>query len=199
MSREFSGCGIWLVLGLVVVGAVGWALYEVNKEIDKVARDFPEAERRFSLPVTKVDVEKVIREGLKEKTGRVPDTISVQPEGDGKYSGTALFGVEMWDVSATVTKSGIEWKGRSRNPAAMIEGEVVEKEVRRQMRERTGQDVRSLTLTKQADGLYKGSGVLNGVRQNITVKVVNTSVEVVPGQPKLPGQQIECEWEPAEK
>jgi hypothetical protein len=85
-------------LGLLVGGGV-----IVYKAIDEVST--PEVTR----------VENVVRDGLKEKTGRVPDKVSLREQG-GKYTGTASFGAETWDVTATVGSSEVKWEARERVP-----------------------------------------------------------------------------------
>jgi len=124
-------------------------------------------------------VEQIVRDGIKEKTGRTAENLILRGQASGKYIGTASVGSDTWDVTATVEKNQIRWEALERTTTT-----TVERTARDLIRQQTGHEAQSLTLTQQPGGKYKGTAVVNGVRHNVTATVV--------------GRNIECVWEPAD-
>ena len=136
----------------------------------------------------KSKVEDVVREGIKEKTGKTVEALDLQSQGGGQYKGTATLAGEVWDVTATSTSTEIRWEAQERlTPEKVKERtrESVTMTVASMMREKTGSEPENLTLTEQPDGQYKGTATIGGVRHDVTARVE--------------GENVSCEWEPSKR
>ena len=128
----------------------------------------------------KTKVEDVVRDGLKDKVGKVPESLDIRSEGSGKYVGTAVVDGNTWDVTATASSSEIRWEARERVTPARIE-----KATRDIVRQETGTEPQDVKVDNQAGDIFKGTFTLKGQKYTFTTKVVGTNVE--------------SEWEPVRK
>jgi hypothetical protein len=96
------------------------------------------------------EIEKIVRDGLKEKTGQEVQSVEVKEVRKHTYAGTAVFANgEVWDVDATVNGKQVRW--RATPPKSVIEQKVRDYIVSLKLA------VKSVSIARGADGKYSGT------------------------------------------
>jgi len=145
----------FLVAGLMLSSAAGCDLFKSEKK----------------------KVEEAVIDGLKEKTGKTPDSVQVQTSGGGNYTGTAALGADIWDVTATVSSTEIRWEAKER-----VTLEKVKQTMKDVIRQESGKEAENIMLTEQGKDKYTGTATIGGQPHDVTATVV--------------GINIQCEWRP---
>lgn len=135
------------------IGAIGVSVYEGAQAL----RDLTTSEQ--------TKVEAAVRDGLREKTGRVPDRVSLIAQGGGKYAGTASLGAETWDVTAAVSSSEVKWEAQSREAKAL---EALRTRVKQEiLAAHPGSAIMTFSLDKYEDGICRGSVTTTGILDSL--------------------------------
>jgi hypothetical protein len=96
-------------------------------------------------------LEPIVRNGLKERTGRDVKSVDLKQVRGSTYEGTALFANgELWDIHATVNGDQIVW--RAAPPQA-----VMEQRIREMFTRQLKLEPKSVTISKGRNGMYSGT------------------------------------------
>jgi hypothetical protein len=116
---------------------------------------------------SKADIDRSIREEMKTSLGVEITSTDLKKQSDGSYAGTATAANgDVYEVTTNPPKgTRIEWK-------AIPAQAVVERTVRDGMNAQLPSKVKTLSLTKESPGVYKGTAVLeDGSKMNVSTKM----------------------------
>jgi hypothetical protein len=118
------------------------------------------------------EVEKTVKKGMEEQLHVQIKSLTLTPQSGGGYTGKAeASNGNTYDV--TVTTEGSQYKWR-----AVPDQASLERMVTKGIQDQRKIQIKSLKLTKQAQGNYQGTAeAANGTRYEITVTFKGTQIE----------------------
>jgi hypothetical protein len=104
----------------------------------------------------KAQAEEIIRQGIKEKTGKTVDSVDIRPEGNGNYAGTAQVEGEPWDVKVIKETDGLRWEAVERMTRSKVE-----KITKKLIVEKLGSAAEDFKIIEQEPGKFAGTFTVN--------------------------------------